>query len=67
MTNGACMRRPPGSQDPDSVREERAEKAALAALIRVAKLTEVEHLEPTAVDAALRGQWRLAVRLSQKH
>jgi len=68
--NGACMNRPSGSDDPapgaNAVREERAEQAALAALIRVAKLADIDRLPPAAIDAALQGEWRLAVRLSQR-
>jgi hypothetical protein len=61
---------PPGSpEDPKfgaaSVREERDEQAALASLIRVAKLVDLDRLGPAAIDAALAGEWRLAVRLSQ--
>src|SRR3954451_14139955 len=67
--NGACMDSPPGSPGQGSgaaaVHESRAEQAALAALIRVAKQVEVDRLSPAAIDAALRGQWRLAVRLSR--
>ena len=66
--NGACMNRPSGSDPPvpsaNAVREERAEQAALAALIRVAKLVEVDRLPLAAIDAALQGEWRRAVRLS---
>lgn len=67
--NGACMNRPSGSSDVPApgaaaVREERDEQAALAALIRVAKLADVERLSTAAIDAALAGQWRLALRLS---
>ena len=61
------MNSPSGSEGSPSgaagVREERDEQAALAALIRVAKTVPVEHLPMPAIDAALRGQWRLAVRL----
>ena len=67
--NGASMNRPSGSDDPapsaNAVREERAEQAALGALIRVAKLVDVDRLTPAAIDAALQGEWRRAVRLSQ--
>ena len=48
-----------------SVRAERAEQAALATLIRVAKLVEADRLPLAAIDAALHGEWRLAVRLSR--
>ena len=69
--NGACMNSPSGSGDPEpgatAVREERAEQAALASLIRVAKLVEVDRLPLAAVDAALQGEWRRAVRLSQPY
>jgi hypothetical protein len=47
-----------------AIHEERLEQAALAALIRVAKLADVERLSAAAIDAALAGQWRLALRLS---
>jgi hypothetical protein len=49
-----------------AVHEGRAEQAALAALIRVAKQVPVDRLSPAAIDAALRGQWRLAVQLSRQ-
>jgi hypothetical protein len=63
------MNTPSGSSDDSTsgaaaVYEERLEQSALAALIRVAKLAEVERLSSAAIDAALNGQWRLALRLS---
>jgi hypothetical protein len=68
--NGACMNTPSGSsEDPGSgvgsVREERAEQAALSSLLRVARLVDADRLAPAAIDAALAGQWRLAVILSR--
>jgi hypothetical protein len=68
--NGACMNSPSGSsEDPGSgvaaVREERAEQAALSALLRVARLVDEDRLTPAVIDAALAGEWRLAVILSR--
>jgi hypothetical protein len=40
--------------------EERADQAALAALIRVAKRCEDERLPVETIDAALFGHWRTA-------